>query len=277
MAQPRLQLALAQDGLLPGIFGRVDASGNLRWGTLISGIFMTVTATCVPFEYLDDLISAGILVVFAMTNSCLILMRCESPPHRPHLLGTGLVVYNGLCFMTGIFLSHTDSFEGTASSITFAIVTGCTALYLAWKCPHSSTFGRGPTMSESPSVEEHVYFQAPCVPLLPCLGIFVNWYLISQLDAKGLLMLLVYLGLATGFYFSFGAKHSIGNSRGWMRGTYEGLAGTDLDATAITRSISLPRLELSGEALDPHDGDGLFRSQSVPSHKDHILRHQPTV
>lgn len=31
LAQPRLQFAMAEDGLLPPIFARVDGSGNLFW------------------------------------------------------------------------------------------------------------------------------------------------------------------------------------------------------------------------------------------------------
>jgi len=97
MAQPRLFLALARDGLMPNLFARVDERGNLFWGALVSGVVMTTVATFVPFNYLDDLISSGILVAFCMTDSCLILMRHESPVHRPNLLSRSLISYNILC------------------------------------------------------------------------------------------------------------------------------------------------------------------------------------
>jgi len=42
MAQPRLQYALARDGLLPSFFGEIDAKGNLWNGALISGTVMTL-------------------------------------------------------------------------------------------------------------------------------------------------------------------------------------------------------------------------------------------
>lgn len=47
LAQPRLLQALAQDDLLPACFG------DLRFGTLWSGIAMAVIALCVPFTFLD--------------------------------------------------------------------------------------------------------------------------------------------------------------------------------------------------------------------------------
>jgi len=75
MAQPRLQYAMSIDGLLPPIFSSVDKSGNLWYGTLFSGTLMVVIATVVPFTYLDDLISAGILVAFSMTDASVLLLR----------------------------------------------------------------------------------------------------------------------------------------------------------------------------------------------------------
>jgi len=272
MAQPRLQLALARDGLLPSMFGRVNAAGNLRMGTLIAGVPMTVIATCVPFGYLDDLISAGILVAFSMTNGCLILMRCE----RPHFMSIGLVLYNILCFLTGLLLSHTDSIVGTGLAVGSGILTAGIALFLTWKCPRSSVFGRS-VLSEEDTVDTAPHFQAPCVPVLPFLGIFVNWKLISELDALGLILLVVYLGIAVGLYLWFGVKRSIGSSRGWVQGHYEGVSERDEPhRSGLMRSISMSRIDVSKKEengngysrISKGDPDasrsGLVRSASMP-------------
>lgn len=95
-----------------------------------------------------------------------------------------------------------------------------------------------------------IFFTMPLVPLLPCLGTFVNWYLISQLEMAGLLLLLLYLGLATAFYLSFGAKHSVGNTCGWKRNeSLEGLVViNELEMKVeevnpvMVRSISMTRV-----------------------------------
>jgi APA family basic amino acid/polyamine antiporter len=47
---------------------------------------MTLIAAAVPFDYLDSLISAGILVAFPISDSCVVLMRQESPADKPFLL-----------------------------------------------------------------------------------------------------------------------------------------------------------------------------------------------
>ena len=46
---------------------QVDRHGVLWWGTVISGILMIIVAAFIPFNNLNDMISAGILVAFAMT------------------------------------------------------------------------------------------------------------------------------------------------------------------------------------------------------------------
>lgn len=276
MAQPRLQLALARDGLLPRIFGRINAQGNLRTGTFIAGVPMTLIATFVPFNYLDDLISAGILVAFSMTNACLILLRCE----RPRFMSIGLLVYNVLCFVTGLLLSHTDSI---GLSVASGVLTVGTALLLTYKCPRSSTFGHD-VLSESDTAMDATtqHFEAPCVPLLPFVGIFVNWKLISELDASGLILLLVYLGIAAGLYVWFGVKRSSDSRGGWVAQgghAYQGVSeGEEPHQSGLMRSISMSRLDASKRSK-AHNGEdytmvaegdpdasrsGLMRSASMP-------------
>ena len=77
VAQPRLQFAMAEDGLLPSIFARVTKSGNLFWGTLIGGLFAIIIAGWVPFSYITDLISAGCLLSFQLTNTACALVHAD--------------------------------------------------------------------------------------------------------------------------------------------------------------------------------------------------------
>jgi basic amino acid/polyamine antiporter, APA family len=239
MAQPRLTLSMAVDGLLPAVFKNVDESGNLWGGTLISGIVMTVTATFIPFASLDDLISAGILIAFCMTNSCLVLLRTESPVHHEGLLEKCLAVYNVLCFATAMVWTH--SWAGMIPfqrlfAITLTLLTAATLLYMAKTCPHSLHFGGSilrdsmtlrryadaHVINQSPGDTKTIVFQTPWVPYLPCIGMAVNWYLIAQLDWKGVLMLFLYLGLTTFVYLLGCAPYSVGHNRNWnAHGSYE--------------------------------------------------------
>ena len=212
LAQPRLQFAMAEDGLLPEVFGRIDpVTGNLWSGTLISGIAMTLIAAVVPFDYLDSLISAGILVAFSISDSCVILMRHESPAGKPFLLEQYLLSFHALSFTSGLLLTY--CWQGTLGilcCVMFCLATLLTAIQIAIKCPSCSVYGGVHAQKLTELVVEsgvplsndsmESAFKTPMVPYLPCLAAFVNWYLVAQLDFAGLTMLVGYLGLVSLLY-----------------------------------------------------------------------------
>jgi amino acid transporter len=66
---------MSKDHLLPEIFSQIDRHGNLSHGIIISGIICTIIAIFIPFIYLNDVISAGVLFSFNLTNSSLIIIR----------------------------------------------------------------------------------------------------------------------------------------------------------------------------------------------------------
>jgi len=204
MAQPRLQFAMACDGLLPPIFAEIDNIGNLWYGTLFSGISMIAIATFVPFTYLNDLISAGILVAFTMTDMSVILLRRESPSHNPLLLEKLLGWFNFLSFALGISLRHYSmSLPGQIFSLILFLSLLSLVFFISTKTKcHMSISG-----AES--------FQTPFVPYLPLFAIFLNWYLIGQLEVWGLFLLAAYICISVLFYFMYSFKHSVGNRYGW--------------------------------------------------------------
>ncbi len=237
MAQPRLQFAMAKDGLLPPIFSRIDPSGNLYFGTLISGSLCVIVATCVPFVYLNDLISAGILLAFSMTDASVVLLRLDSPisslevsstsssssgrekggRRKSFLLEKLLMVFNVLSMTVGFSLQN-----GSDESLTWKILGGVQvmtlvgiAMYIGMYCPKKSRIAEQENEEEEEEEDDEGYFETPFVPYLPLLGQFLNCYLIGQLEVEGLLLLLGYTGLSIGFYFVYGAKHSFGNTIGW--------------------------------------------------------------
>jgi amino acid transporter len=259
MAQPRLQYALAEDGLLPPWFAEVDHQGNLKNGTLAAGVVMTLIATCVPFTYLNDLISAGILVAFTMTDCSVVLLRLESPDESPLFLEKLLVAFNVLCFSSALIIGqYWDSVFGRCTIAFLIIVLIANVCYISWKCPPRAVFGGGNDKAPgtgSTTASDVVFFQTPWVPYFPCLGAFVNWYLIAQLEASGLRMLLLYIILCVAVYYAYGAKHSLGNTRGWAHfsaASYSSVATVNDESTSpssssfddepnLLRSISLPR------------------------------------
>jgi APA family basic amino acid/polyamine antiporter len=214
MAQPRLQYALARDGLLPSLFGEIDAKGNLWNGALISGTIMTLIATFVPFQYLNDLISSGILVAFTMTNWALVSLRCDSlslSPPTSYMLQYLLSIFNVVSFVTGLIITHsTNTMIGKILSSL-----GCFTLVTVMLMISRHCYGGDLDNNIESDRGSDDYFEIPFVPYLPCFGMFLNWYLIAQMELVGILLLAVYLSVAALVYFCYGVKHSVGSTTGW--------------------------------------------------------------
>ena len=209
MAQPRLQYAMAHDGLLPAIFAALDSNGNLWWGTLISGVVMIIIATFVPFTYLNDLISAGILIAFSMTDASVILLRHKSPDNKPLYLEKLLGAFNVLAIKSGILVSYCmGSLEGQCFAAAFGFGLAAVGFKLHKACARSP--------SESPHADKDS-FKTPLVPSLPLIGIAVNWYLVAHLSTFSLVLLAIYLAITFAIYFLYSAKHSVANTTGWIR------------------------------------------------------------
>lgn len=241
MAQPRLQFALAQDGLLPKFFSKLDRDGNLWNGTLFSGVLLVVISTCVPFTYLNDLLSAGILVAFCMTDSSVLLMRYSSPDDKPHLLEKLVAGYNALSFITALMISHSFGRTIIVISCTFT-VTAC--ILISHLCQKATYFGgaRASMFFKKQGVSDDDYFRVPWLPFTPCAGIFLNWLLVAQLEALGLSLLVLYILITTVFYFLYAMKHSIGNNIGWNCVRYDKVPPNEQDDHVLLRAFSLPPL-----------------------------------
>jgi hypothetical protein len=260
LAQPRLCAAMAKDGLLPAIFAKQNEKGTLFWSSILCGLPMTLLATFVPFSWMDDAISVGILFAFNMTNTALILMKCNkgvmvdlvrqesnysddegegivSTDHQ-HVfhqqqrgrrsLSSNLLCYHVLALITGL----TSHLSGNASTIWIvqigaAICTLAYAFYLHRTFPKTGKFGdasyfqrhdsntylqrsyqRVKRQDETVASENdndrgnEAPFEVPWVPFLPLFGIFLNWFLISELEWNGMLLLLVFLAIISSLYLS---------------------------------------------------------------------------
>lgn len=199
MAQPRLQLAMAENGLFPSRFGEIDDSGNLTNGIMLCGSAMVLIASFVPFTVIDDTISSAVLVVYSMTDSSLLLLRLSSPDSSPRLLKKLILTFNGMCYVSGLLWVHvTSTFWGKCLAIvsTTFTVLGCFCIYAT--CPE----GKCPA-------QELGHYRTPFLPFFPCVGIFINWYLVSQLSLIGNLILLGTMGITvTCYLLSRGSKNA---------------------------------------------------------------------
>ena len=336
LAQPRLCSAMSKDGLLPEIFSRQNPKdGNLFYSNILCGIPMTLLATFVPFSWMDDAISVGILFAFNMTNTALILMRCSSCRNNnsnsggnynkvgagheegeeviavdevngivsssypsqslqqrgSSSLGSHLVCYHFAALMAGV-TSHLDTTTNPTTSrsiqIGASLATLAYAVFLHRKFPSTGSFGDNNSSVKlsqrrvSSSVncqddddhnknddnndnddesrkhrlrrhhnnsndDDDVVFKVPLCPFLPLVGIYLNWYLISQLEWSGMFLLLIFLIIISGLYL-FCVSGTPDNSPGQqqqqqysdVRQAHQQTV-VDIDGPILLREMSLPK------------------------------------
>jgi amino acid transporter len=262
LAQPRLLFAMADDGLLPKCFSRTDKCGVLMTGTWISGLVCTVLAFCVPFDNLNDLCSAGVLLSFSLSNASALILRLKdtekySPVGNPTLIKVNLWLVAIFTISSGIsafcFLKFfSKSLLFWIAFGFFSLITVLSLIMLLFVFP-------------SP-VKDVAHFVAPGFPLFPLASIAVNWILIFQLSALGLCLLLVYLALGALTYFLYGIRHSVANSNSWHKLLIENglLCRCSLCTSAETQQLFIERLCASSATSSDSEDDqvGLLSPES---------------
>ena len=85
LGQPRILLAMADDGLLPPFMSRCHPRYKTpHVATVITGVFAALFAGLFPLDVLGELISIGILLAFAVVCIGVLVLRYTRPDqHRP--------------------------------------------------------------------------------------------------------------------------------------------------------------------------------------------------
>jgi len=85
MGQPRILLAMADDGLLPPAMSKCHPRFRTpHVATLVTGVFAALFAGLFPLDVLGELISIGILLAFAVVCTGVLVLRYTRPDqHRP--------------------------------------------------------------------------------------------------------------------------------------------------------------------------------------------------
>jgi basic amino acid/polyamine antiporter, APA family len=81
LSQPRVLLAMARDGLIPkSFFGAVHDKFRTPWkSTILTGIFVSITAGFVPLRILAELTNIGTLLAFVIVCASVLVMRYKHP------------------------------------------------------------------------------------------------------------------------------------------------------------------------------------------------------
>jgi amino acid transporter len=83
LSQARVFMAMARDGLLPGIFGTVHPRFRTpHIATMVTGAVICLTAALTPIKKLEEMVNVGTLMAFVMVCAAVWILRRQRPDAR---------------------------------------------------------------------------------------------------------------------------------------------------------------------------------------------------
>uniref|UniRef100_A0A3Q1JAJ1 Cationic amino acid transporter C-terminal domain-containing protein n=1 Tax=Anabas testudineus TaxID=64144 RepID=A0A3Q1JAJ1_ANATE len=241
---PRVLWAMADDGLLFKFMAKINPRTETPLNaTLTSGIGAAIMAFLFDLKDLVDLMSIGTLLAYTLVAACVLVLRYQ--PDQPSLvyhiantqeeveLADGISVPSmgilpgveeRFSFRTVLFPQNPEPSTLSGSTVnicasamgtlilTFSILAvqgglalwniaalsvifmACLVLtFIIWRQPESKT---------------KLSFKVPLLPFIPVISMFVNVYLMMQLDRGTWIRFSVWMALGLLIYFCYGIHHS---------------------------------------------------------------------
>uniref|UniRef100_A0A665UAR1 Cationic amino acid transporter C-terminal domain-containing protein n=1 Tax=Echeneis naucrates TaxID=173247 RepID=A0A665UAR1_ECHNA len=223
---PRVIYAMAEDGLLFRILSRMNARTKTPLlATVASGVVAALMAFLFDLAALVDLMSIGTLLAYSLVAICVLIlssdeygMETEERPLRETFIArllfcpsgktptqtSGNIVYATtaiisvlitiLCIILANYLP-----ELLAGHV--GVVVPCVILTLL--CAVCFII-----ICRQPESKEALTFKVPLLPWLPLFSVFVNIYLMMQLDKGTWCRFTVWMVIGFAIYFFYGIKNS---------------------------------------------------------------------
>eukprot|EP01084_Bolivina_argentea_P047419 87377_1 len=220
LGQPRIFYRMAHDGLFFKLFE------NITYGTCISGIVAALIGTFINFNLLAEMISVGTLSAYILVCAGVIIMRYEDTINNYKYYGRKqndelnvykydnmftnnlpslMAIYAILCVC---FAFAIDITQGQKQYWIVLIVIGVLMLASLGCIVYIDQI-----LKNAENVMKYVkhdnddkIFLCPYIPYLPCLGIFVNSYMIASLKWESFARVIVWFVIGLILYIFMGVK-----------------------------------------------------------------------
>ncbi|XP_040907060.1 high affinity cationic amino acid transporter 1 isoform X2 [Toxotes jaculatrix] len=240
---PRIIFAMARDGLLFSFLAHVSERKAPITSTMTAGVMSAIMAFLFDLKDLVDLMSIGTLLAYTLVAACVLVLRYqpEQPSLMYHMANTqeegelsDSISVPSMGILPGVeerfsfktLLSPDNPEPSTLSGFTVNIcasvmgmlilafsvlaVQGGTAMwniialsiismvcllltFIIWRQPESKT---------------KLSFKVPMLPFIPVISMFVNVYLMMQLDRGTWIRFSVWMAIGLVIYFCYGIRHS---------------------------------------------------------------------
>ncbi|XP_077291565.1 cationic amino acid transporter slimfast [Arctopsyche grandis] len=236
---PRVLYAMGNDGVLFRPLAKINSKTLTPiLATILSGILSGIMASMFDLIQLIDMMSIGTLMAYTIVAISVLVLRYkeedeeptksngtnheQSLDHHPQNAQFSITpwkVFKQMFNLNGIKKPYELSSDITKFSIfIFFLVTlaFCSSLVWAYGSTWTVTiiiFGimmivTWVIITRQPMQDVDLSFKVPFVPLLPCVSIFMNLYLMVQLDFQTWVRFIVWLVVGYLIYFCYGIRHS---------------------------------------------------------------------
>ncbi|XP_051963006.1 high affinity cationic amino acid transporter 1b [Xyrauchen texanus] len=242
---PRVIWAMAEDGLLFKFLANIsEKSKTPIIATVTSGIVAAVMAFLFDLKDLVDLMSIGTLLAYTLVAACVLVLRYQ--PEQPSVNVEYQIAScqedteaesinessNGflpgsqdLCNLSNLlFPKNTE--PSRLSGFTVNICTSILGVLVCLFCVVAVQGGFQVwavvvlvalavvcfiitmLIGRQPESKTKLSFKVPLLPFLPVLSMFINVYLMMQLDSGTWMRFAIWMAIGFVIYFSYGIRHS---------------------------------------------------------------------
>ncbi|KAJ7997580.1 hypothetical protein DPEC_G00230470 [Dallia pectoralis] len=241
---PRIIFAMSRDGLLFSFLAHVSERKTPIMSTIAAGVMSAIMAFLFDLKDLVDLMSIGTLLAYTLVAACVLVLRYQ--PEHPSFMAYQMAstqeetelsegistpsmdilpgVQEHFSVKTVLFPSNTEPSALSGRTVNIAVslmgllilvfsilaVQGGLAVWnlvsltiifimcllltiIIWRQPESKT---------------KLSFKVPMLPFIPVVSMFVNVYLMMQLDRGTWVRFAIWMSLGFVIYFSYGIRHS---------------------------------------------------------------------
>ncbi|XP_064838605.1 high affinity cationic amino acid transporter 1-like [Oncorhynchus masou masou] len=241
---PRIIFAMSRDGLIFSFLARISERKTPIMSTMAAGVMSAIMAFLFDLKDLVDLMSIGTLLAYTLVAACVLVLRYQ-PEHPSSLayqmastveemeLSDGISapsmgilpgVKEHFSMKTVLFPDNTEpsALSGFTVNITVSLmgllilvfsilavqggfaVWNIVALTVIFMVCVLLTF----IIWRQPESKTKLSFKVPLLPFIPVVSMFVNVYLMMQLDRGTWIRFAVWMAIGFVIYFGYGIHHS---------------------------------------------------------------------
>jgi APA family basic amino acid/polyamine antiporter len=201
MGQPRVFFSLAEDGLLPKAFARSKkGSKSSDAGTFATAALTLVTAIFLESGILVEMISFGILFLFSIVCSGLLILRS-----KPVEKAFKITLYSCISILIGGLIGSLLFQKAVEQAV---VTTGAVFLGLFVAVPTVLIFYVFIRYRKELAVTSD-RFTCPLMPLTPLISLYLNVWFMGGIKFSGMQAFAGWTLIGLAIYFFYGMNHSL--------------------------------------------------------------------